>query len=496
MRASASRCSAGTSSRLTYLTVGVAAICMATSRAKVTKSSFLATKSVLQSTSISTPTLDPACTYASTVPSVAARSPRSWIFFPCLTRRISIAFSMSPSASVRAFLQSIIPAPVRSRRAFTSFAPISTGLMWRSSPVSSAQPPVPVPMGPVRERSPRACPAQRRARRFLRPSPAGPRSVGAFGPRFVGCGFLGSRFLLGLLLRLLLGLALGLLLSFALGAGLGLDAGLLFGFLASAFLLAAEDRVALGDDLSDRLCDQRAGADRVVVARDHEVDAVGVAVGVDQGADRDAQAPGLFERDRRGLGVHPEHGVGHALHVLHAPEVAAQLLQIGLRGHPLAGRQQGELALGLEAFEVVQPADTQADRLEVRQQATEPAVVHERHVGRFGDLLDGVAGLLLGAHEQHRSAAVGHGPGELLGLGEQALSLEQVDDVDAAALTEYEAAHLGVPAARLMAEVNAGLQQLRDAYVSHGLLPCMYAIEFRVDGADPEPARESLLRAG
>src|ERR1019366_3104337 len=109
---------------------------------------------------------------------------------------------------------------------------------------------------------------------------------------------------------------------------------------------------------------------------------------------------------------------------------------------------------------------------------------------------DGVAGLLLGAHEQHRSAAVGNGPGELLGLGEQALSLEQVDDVDAAALTEYEAAHLGVPAARLMAEVNAGLQQLRDAYVSHGLLPCMYAIEFRVDGADPEPARESLLRAG
>src|ERR1035441_9657292 len=53
MRDSASRCSAGTSSRLTCLTVGVAAICMATSRANVTKSSFLATKSVLQSTSIS-----------------------------------------------------------------------------------------------------------------------------------------------------------------------------------------------------------------------------------------------------------------------------------------------------------------------------------------------------------------------------------------------------------------------------------------------------------
>ena len=36
-----------------------------------------------------------------------------------IVRRCSIAFSMSPSISTRAFLQSIIPAPVRSRSAFT-----------------------------------------------------------------------------------------------------------------------------------------------------------------------------------------------------------------------------------------------------------------------------------------------------------------------------------------------------------------------------------------
>ena len=41
--------------------------------------------------------------------------------------------------------------------------------------------------------------------------------------------------------------------------------------------------------------------------------------------------------------------------------------------------------------------------------------------------------------------------------------LLQVDDVDAAALREDEAAHLGVPAARLVAEMDSGLQQL-----SHG----------------------------
>ena len=53
--------------------------------------------------------------------------------------------------------------------------------------------------------------------------------------------------------------------------------------------------------------------------------------------------------------------------------------------------------------------------------------------------------------------------GEVLRLLEQRLRLEQVDDVDAVALAVDEPAHLRVPAARLVAEVDAGLQQLLDA---------------------------------
>ena len=271
---------------------------------------------------------------------------------------------------------------------------------------------------------------------------------------------------------LLLGLALGLFLGLALGAGFGLLARAFLGFLARAFLLGAEHRVSLGDHLADRLGDQRARADRVVVAGDHELDPVRIAVGVHQAHDRNAQAAGLFDRDLLGFQVDHEHRVGHALHVLHAAEVRPQLRQVRLGGHALARGQQRELALRLEAFEVVQPSDALVDRLEVGQQATEPAVVDIRHAGGLGDLLDGVAGLLLGAHEQHRAAAVGERAGELLRLREQRGGLDQIDDVDAAALAEYEAAHLWVPAARLVAEVDAGLQQLRDAYVSHGLLPC------------------------
>src|SRR3954470_3600781 len=62
-------------------------------------------------------------------PSDAVRPPRfaacAWPF----TRRISIAFSTSPSASTSAFLQSIIPAPVRSRSSFTSLAEMVASAM-------------------------------------------------------------------------------------------------------------------------------------------------------------------------------------------------------------------------------------------------------------------------------------------------------------------------------------------------------------------------------
>ncbi len=230
--------------------------------------------------------------------------------------------------------------------------------------------------------------------------------------------------------------------------------------------------MTLGDDLADGLRDQRAGADRVVVARAHEVDPVRVAVVVDQPDDRDPQAPGLFDGDFLGFEVDHEHRVGYSLHVLDAAEVRAELRQVGLCGHALTGRQQRELPVGLVAFEVVQPPNPLVDRLEVRQQAAEPAVVDVRHVGGLGDLLDGVARLLLGADEQDGAAAVRDLADELLRLRQQRLRLEQIDDVDAAALAKNEAAHLGVPAARLVAEMDAGLQQLRDSNVSHGLLPC------------------------
>ncbi len=71
---------------------------------------------------------------------------------------------------------------------------------------------------------------------------------------------------------------------------------------------------------------------------------------------------------------------------------------------------------------------------------------------------DRILRLLLGADEQHGAVALGDAARKVVRLVEQLLGALQVDDVDPAAFGEDESLHLRVPAARLVAEVNAGLQ--------------------------------------
>ena len=74
--------------------------------ASARKESFLVTKSVSQLTSTIAPVVP--STDAATTPSAATREAALPALLPSLTRRISSARSMSPSASVSAFLHSII----------------------------------------------------------------------------------------------------------------------------------------------------------------------------------------------------------------------------------------------------------------------------------------------------------------------------------------------------------------------------------------------------
>ena len=86
------------------------------SSASCTKSAFLATKSVSELSSIIAPSR------AATMPLAVVRPARLPTSFAPLMRSASTAVSRSPSDCSRAFLQSIIPDPVRSRSFFTSAA--------------------------------------------------------------------------------------------------------------------------------------------------------------------------------------------------------------------------------------------------------------------------------------------------------------------------------------------------------------------------------------
>src|SRR5262245_51241170 len=102
-----------------------------------------------------------------------------------------MAFSTSPPDSWRAALQSIIPAPVRSRRAFTSLALISTvltgSLPRRPGPAALQRPARPV-AAPQRAARPPAAGAQLPAGAPLpaeaaaRPARAGPAPAEPAGP--------------------------------------------------------------------------------------------------------------------------------------------------------------------------------------------------------------------------------------------------------------------------------------------------------------------------
>mmetsp|Transcript_2275 Transcript_2275/g.5688 ORF Transcript_2275/g.5688 Transcript_2275/m.5688 type:complete len:252 (-) Transcript_2275:5-760(-) len=113
---------ASISSSRTHVTEGDAATCMAMAFASSWNSGRLATKSVSQLTSTITPSFEPVWMYVSMIPSLAARPAFLSAEARPFWRSISVALSMSPSCSSSAFLQSIIPAPVMSRRVFTVLA--------------------------------------------------------------------------------------------------------------------------------------------------------------------------------------------------------------------------------------------------------------------------------------------------------------------------------------------------------------------------------------
>src|SRR5438477_4273 len=219
------------------------------------------------------------------------------------------------------------------------------------------------------------------------------------------------------------------------------------------------------------LADQLHGADRVVVRRNDHVDEIGIAVGVDHGRDRYLKSTRLVDRDVLAVRIDDEECRRRALELSDAGEVTIQVGELILEALRVLLRHRREVASLLPLVQVVETLDPLLDRHEVRKESTEPALVNVVHAAALGLLRDRLLRLLLRPDEQDLAAVrgeVAHDAVRLLDAGE---GLLEIDDVDAVALDKDELLHLGVPAARLVPEVNPGLQELFHCHDCHAFLP-------------------------
>ena len=165
--------------------------------------------------------------------------------------------------------------------------------------------------------------------------------------------------------------------------------------------------------------------------------------------------------------VHDEDGCGNAVHVGNRTEVLFQLgaltadLQTLALGH---GRQR---TVGLHLVDLRHLADGLADRSEVGQHASRPALCDVGHVHGLSRFLHKVLGLLFGRNEKNPLSAFGdllRGGGRLVHENNR---LVQIDDVNALLLREDVRGHVWVPLALEVAEVGSCLKQLVEIGACH-----------------------------
>src|SRR3990170_3107842 len=285
-------------------------------------------------------------------------------------RRIVVASSRLPFASVRAALHSIMPAPVASRSFLTMSAVIT---MSSLTPEASTS----LPRLPALEAESWQLEAgtykRRRARRPRRRHMTRARLNGGRGRGLLGTSLAGGT------------AAPGALVTFRLLGLLG--------------LCRFPDAAARDDRVCDPRGEQADGSQGVVVAGDHEVDFVGIAVGVHDADDRDLQLARLIDRDLLLAGVHHEERVGQPRHVADPFEVLLQLLLFLLDLRDLFLGERFVPAVGFHRLEIPQPREAALNRREVGQQSAEPPLVDEEHPAALGLFGNRVLRLPLRAHE-------------------------------------------------------------------------------------------------
>ncbi len=220
------------------------------------------------------------------------------------------------------------------------------------------------------------------------------------------------------------------------------------------------ESAARDDGLGNLRREQPDRPQRIVVAGDHEVDFVGIAVGVHDADDGNLELARLVDRDLLLARVDHEQGVGQAAHMTDAFEVLLQLPLFLLELRDFLLRERLVAAVGLHRLEIPQARETALDRREVGEEPAQPPLIDEEHARALCFLGDRVLRLALRADEQHGAPVGGEVRDEFFGVPEQLRGFGEVDDVDPVPLAEDVRLHLRVPALGLVSEMDACLEQI------------------------------------
>ena len=141
--------------------------------------------------------------------------------------------------------------------------------------------------------------------------------------------------------------------------------------------------------------------------------------------------------------------------------------------------QKIHAAVSLHGLELFHALDARADGDEVRHHAAEPTGIDVRHAALVGSVGDGLLGLFFGADEQDGATLLRELAHEGVGLVHAKEGLLEIENVDVTAVAENVRLHLGVPAAGLMTEVGACIEQRLNTdfrhILLHSLVLCMWS---------------------
>src|SRR5262249_30834107 len=161
------------------------------------------------------------------------------------------------------------------------------------------------------------------------------------------------------------------------------------------------DAAARDHRFGDLRREQPDRAQRIVVAGNHEVDFVGIAIGVDDPDDRNLELARFVDGDLFLARVDDEDRVGQPRHVADPFEVLLPLAFLFLDRRYFLLRDGVVATVGLHRLEVAQPCETALNRGEVGEQPAEPSLVDEEHAAALRLFRDRVLSLTLGADEQN-----------------------------------------------------------------------------------------------